>query len=103
MNDSTPPIDGTQFEINVRDMDGMRFVTVSGEVDLSVAETLAEALTGQRVVVDMTGVTFLDSTGTTALLVALQASETLVLRRSDAVNRLLELAGVSHLFPAPEG
>jgi anti-anti-sigma regulatory factor len=50
----------------------------------------------------MTGITFIDSTGTSALLVALEASETLILRRSASVNRLLELAGVSHLFPAPE-
>ena len=48
----------------MREVDGTRFVT--GEVDLSVADTLAEALNGQRVLVDMTGVTFIDSTGTSA-------------------------------------
>ena len=51
---------------------------------------------------DMTGVTFIDSTGLACLLVALDASETLVLRRSTSVARILELGGVSNLFPQPE-
>lgn len=51
----------------------------------------------------MTGVTFIDSAGTSCLLVALEASEALILRRSATVDRLLELAGISHLFPASEG
>jgi anti-anti-sigma factor len=102
VSEASPPIDGAPVEVNVRDLNGTRFVTVSGEVDLSVADTLAEALSGQRVFVDMTGVTFIDSTGTSALLIALEKSESLILRRSAPVDRLLELAGVSHLFPAPE-
>jgi len=59
VNEASPPIDGAQFEVKVRDLDGTRFVSVSGEVDLSVADTLAEVLCGQRVLVDMTGVTFI--------------------------------------------
>ena len=102
MNEGNPPIDGAPFDLSVRDLDGTRFITVSGEVDIAVADTLAEALSGQRVFIDMTGVTFIDSTGTSCLLVALEKSETLILRRSVPVNKLLELAGVSHLFPAPE-
>lgn len=100
---TSPPIDGAPFELSVRDLDGTRFVTVSGEVDPSVADTLTEALSGHRVFVDMTGVTFIDSAGTSCLLVALGASEALILRRNATVDRLLELAGISHLFPAPEG
>jgi len=49
----------------------------------------------------MTGVTFIDSTGTSALLVALEVGD-LDHAESASVNRLLELAGVFHLFPAPE-
>jgi anti-sigma B factor antagonist len=102
VNEAIPPIDGAPFELSVRDLDGTRFVTVSGEVDMSVADTLTEALSGQRVLVDMTGVSFIDSTGLACLLVALDGSETLVLRRSTSVARILELAGVSQLFPSPE-
>jgi anti-anti-sigma factor len=98
ISEAVPPIDGAPFELSVRDLDGIRFVTVSGEVDMSVADTLTEALSGHKVFVDMTGVTFIDSTGTKCLLVALEKSETLILRRSASVNRLLELAGVSALF-----
>jgi anti-anti-sigma regulatory factor len=50
----------------------------------------------------MSGVTFIDSTGTTGLLVALQDSESLILRKSAPVEKLLDLAGVSELFPMPE-
>jgi anti-sigma B factor antagonist len=102
LKDASPPVDGAPFELNVRDLDGTRFVTVSGEVELSVADALTEALSGQRVLVDMTGVTFIDSTGLACLLVALDASETLVLRRSTSVARILELGGVANLFPQPE-
>jgi anti-anti-sigma factor len=102
VNEASPPIDGAPFELSVRDLDGTRFVTVTGEVDMSVADTLTEALSGIRVFIDMTGVTFIDSTGTKCLLLALEASETLILRRSAPVDRLLELAGVSQLFPVSE-
>jgi anti-anti-sigma factor len=102
VKEASPPIDGAPFDLSVRDLDGTRFVTVSGEVDVSVADTLTEALSGQRVFVDMSGVSLIDSTGTSCLLVALDRSESLVLRTSAPVQRLLELAGVSQLFPAPD-
>jgi anti-sigma B factor antagonist len=102
VNEASPPIDGAPFELSVRDLDGTRFVTVSGEVDMSVADTLTEALSGQRILVDMTGVSFIDSTGLACLLVAREGSETLVLRRSGPVARILEVAGVSYLFLEPE-
>ena len=34
--EASPPMDGAPFEVNVRDLDGTRFVSVSGEVDLSL-------------------------------------------------------------------
>jgi len=70
-----------------------------GEVQVG---ELAEALHGPQLFVDMTQVTFIDSTATSCLLHALEASEKLILRRSAQVERLLELSGLSDLFPAPE-
>jgi anti-anti-sigma regulatory factor len=101
VKEASPAIDGAPF-VPVSDLEGTRFVTVSGEVDMSVADTPTKALSGQRVLVDMSGVSFVDSTETSCLLVALDRSESLVLRTSAPMKRLLELAGVSHLFPAPE-
>jgi anti-anti-sigma factor len=98
---SDPP-EGAPFEVSTQDVNGTRFVTVSGEVDMSVADALAEALHGPQLFVDMTQVTFIDSTATSCLLHALEASEKLILRRSAQVERLLELSGLSDLFPAPE-
>jgi len=50
----------------------------------------------------MTRVSFIDLTGLACLLVALEASEVFVLRRSAPVARILELGGVSDLFPILE-
>ena len=102
MNEASPPIDGAPFEVSVRDLDGTRFVTVIGEIDLPVADTLTEVLNRPRLFVDMSGVTFIDSAAMSCLVVAQEKSEILVLRRSPPVARLLDLAGLSHLFPAPE-
>lgn len=96
------PIEGAPFDLSIRDLDGTRFVTVTGEIDLAVAETLAEALKAPHLLVDMSGVSFIDSSGTRCLLTALEQSDSLVLRRSSDVDRLLELSGVADLFPAPE-
>jgi anti-anti-sigma factor len=77
-------------------------ITVTGEVDMATApefaETVTECATGS-VTVDFAGVTFMDSSGVTALLMACERLErrgsTLTLQsvRPD-VLRVLELCGV---------
>ena len=99
---TSEPTEGAPFEVSTQDVNGTRFVTVSGEVDMPVVDALAEALQRPRLVVDMTQVTFIDSTGTSCLFHALEASESLILRRSSKVERLLELSGLSDVFPVPE-
>ena len=59
------------ININIATRDGATVVAVSGEVDLQTAPRLAEALEscpGGRVVVDLSDVDFLDSSGLGALV-----------------------------------
>jgi anti-anti-sigma factor len=86
-------------------------VTVTGDVDVDTAPRLREAVEGalgrgcRHIAVDMSVVSFLDSTGLTALLTArdcaLAAGGSLQLTgTSTAVVRLLDIAGLSGLFDA---
>ena len=77
-----------------------------GEVDLSTAEAFAHALreridAGGSVTVDLSEVTFMDSTGVKALIVAthqLVPGEELVLREpSPPLQRLFELTRLDHV------
>jgi anti-sigma B factor antagonist len=89
-------------------------VAVAGEVDVDTAPRMRRALAaglaaGERVVVDLAAVTFMDSSGLSALLVthrdARAAGLTFQLRRvPPTVHRLLRVTGmdaVLDLAPAP--
>jgi anti-sigma B factor antagonist len=94
------------FEIDVTAEDGVLLAHVAGELDLTARETLTDALLERvgdpgvdRLVVDMAGVTFCDSSGLGALLdvrrAAADAEVDMVLRAvSRQVARLLDLADV---------
>lgn len=79
-------------------------VVVAGEIDLRTCPELREALTdasaveGSEVVIDLTGVTFIDSSGISELLRASNAGHRLTLRHPTAsVRRLFELAGLDQI------
>jgi anti-sigma B factor antagonist len=91
------------------DRDGERVLVVTGEIDIATAPQLRrelEALSREAHspgIVDLAGVTFLDSSGISALLAARKAvsgtAVTLVLADpSPPVRRVLEIAGVDQLF-----
>jgi anti-sigma B factor antagonist len=98
----------TRYEVK----DGTQIVSVAGEVDLSSAPRLAEVIWKARrqagsypprVVVDLSGVEFMDTAGLEVLLEAWNAS-----RQSDErmclvapegpITRLLEVTGLSDLL-----
>ena len=106
MNYSTPP-----FAIDVASpaANALR-VRVRGDLDLSTSpqlgETLGRAIAGgNSVVLDLSGVTFIDSTGINTLISALRASETnggaLALSPDlpDQVSRVFEITGLDGVFP----
>jgi anti-sigma B factor antagonist len=96
-----------EFSYRIRTEGPVTIVEISGDVDMSVAGQLTEALeplvaAGPSVVLDCSNVAFFDSMG---LQVAVQAKRhaehagtTFTLLPSAAVTRVLELAGVSDLF-----
>jgi anti-sigma B factor antagonist len=79
-------------------------VEVIGEVDLSTAGQVEQAITeaavdGARVVVDLSGVAFLDSSGVTALLRSAKAHDIVLRRPSPAVSEVLAMAGLTDTLP----
>lgn len=85
--------------------DGTTVVRVAGEADMAQARAFEQALetaAGEVVVLDLGGVSFMDSTGLRVLLTATAgaAGSIRILRRlQPAVQRLFELAGVLSLLP----
>jgi anti-anti-sigma factor len=86
-------------------------VTVAGDVDLANATELAETLSAQadsHLVVDLSGVRFLDSKGIEVLVRAYQAQSNAArtfrtVGEIDQVRRVLEIAGLFDLFHGAQG
>lgn len=95
-----------------RDTDaaGRDVLVVTGDVDLATAHDLVAAAeawvasgVGGPVRLDLSGVTFLDSTGVSALLEIRRSAsnagnQVIVVGQSSPVDRVLALAGISDLF-----
>lgn len=106
------------FAVEVSDADGNAVrIVVRGELDMSVAPGLTEAITGASgtgvtVLLDLSGVTFLDSSAIGALVasgreVADAGGRLQIGPRSDIVTRVLEITGLAEPSDAfdvlPEG
>ncbi len=88
------------------------YLQVEGELDLATAPALdeelarAEASTASRVVIDLTGASFIDSTGLRSLLEAHVRAEAdgnrlRITGASDQALRLFRLAGLLDRLPLP--
>jgi anti-anti-sigma factor len=91
-----------QLNIQVVQLDAAPVVILAGEVDVSTAGALRTSLEplGGRVLVDLYGVTFMDSSGIAALVAIhaqlLASGGTLHLRSpQDQVRRLFEVVGIA--------
>ena len=92
-----------EFSRTARSLGDVHLVALHGELDLATAAGLAEwldDLAGSDVVIDLAGLTFMDSSGIGAIARArrrLAASGTslVVVRPQPQVLRLLELTGVT--------
>jgi anti-sigma B factor antagonist len=88
------------------DAEGRAVLRVVGEVDLATAHDLVVAATSHADVpvrLDLSGVTFIDSTGISALLEIRRSAERVggrveLVERSAAVDKVMSLAGISQLF-----
>ncbi len=89
---------------------GWLVLAVAGEIDLATAPQLADCLvaaTDRDVAVDLSEVTFLDSSGLSALVAGSRALAEggHVLRtfgERDAIRRVLEISGLDAVFHEPE-
>jgi anti-anti-sigma factor len=98
------------FSCDIHNTDTETLVTASGEVDLATRDQLWDVLRsrvtpGARIVLDCSGITFIDCSGLRVLVWAQQRAEAsggqLVLDAPSApLLRILELAGVTDTFNA---
>ena len=92
------------FQLAVDRREGGALVTVSGEVDLAAASEFGAGLReafdqGNEVTVDVSGVTFMDSTGVAGFARLIrQGADLTVEGASPAVARLLEITGIDRLI-----
>ena len=96
------------FVVHSREVGAATVIAVSGELDIHTAPDLTEVLSpaiaaGQPVIVDLTDVTFMDSSGlsvfVTALKRAREAETTLVLVVSEPrVMRVFSITGIDTLI-----
>jgi anti-sigma B factor antagonist len=103
------PDGGRNLRIEVADTTSPTTVVLAGEIDISTSGRVREALLAisqsgeNKVVVDMTNVTFMDSTGLAALVGSLKRFRTMngkmVLRSpTPAVQKVLEITGLTRVF-----
>ncbi|MFF1547035.1 STAS domain-containing protein [Streptomyces sp. NPDC058291] len=99
-----------RFSVRPEVVDGIVVVTVHGEIDHDVKDVLGQALTPQddttppRLVADLSGVTFMDSSGINVFVAAhLRASRAQgwlrIAGAQESVVRLLQMVGVDTVIP----
>ncbi|MFF1519531.1 STAS domain-containing protein [Streptomyces sp. NPDC058305] len=101
--------DGERLAITSRLIGGVTVLALSGEIDYDSAGRFADALVAvqgpgpQRIVVDFAGVTFMDSTGITALVSAYRALQGAdgwirIAAVSEAALRVIQIVGVDTII-----
>ncbi|EFL36543.1 anti-sigma F factor antagonist [Streptomyces viridochromogenes DSM 40736] len=99
-----------RLSVEHRVLSGVRVVTLRGEIDHDVQDVLSQALLAEnttvplRMVADLSGVTFMDSSGINVFVAAYQqASDTggwvRIAGAQESVLRVLQLVGVDTLIP----
>jgi anti-anti-sigma factor len=95
-----------EIDVGITRLPTTSLVTVVGEVDLATSPRLHEVLEGldadQAVVVDLTGVSFLDSSGLSELVQAHErhaaAGGVRLVVTSAGIRRVLEVSGLDEVF-----
>jgi anti-anti-sigma factor len=109
-NTGSPDLAGEPLEIKAHREGDSITIAVFGEIDLSTVDSLdtairrAERTEIERIVLDLTDLSFLDSTGLSLLLRASQRSRydgnrlSFVPSKHEAVTRLVALTGTAEMF-----
>jgi len=98
--------------LDVKETDGAALVSLSGDVDLQTSPSVRQGLldcleTNERVVVDMSGVSYIDSSGVASLVEAFQVSKKkgsifVLANVSPAALRVFSLARLDKVFTIHE-
>jgi anti-anti-sigma factor len=99
------------FDIGIRSQGGVTTMELTGEFDLGAEELFEEKLRvavagmpADHVVIDLRGVSFIDSSGIRSLADALSLAREhriglSVVRGGDRISKVLQLAGVENVLP----
>jgi anti-anti-sigma factor len=96
------------FDVDVQQRDDVMIVRPRGELDLATVETLSAALDGidtaGRVVLDLRGLSFVDSTGLRLLVALHQQSERdgfalMLIAPAAPADRAIQLSGLDQALP----
>ncbi|MGW6928337.1 STAS domain-containing protein [Streptomyces sp. NPDC054950] len=109
MTEIEKPDQPGQLFVEERTVDGIRVVSVRGEIDNDVTDVLSNALLSPegtmapRIVADLSGVTFMDSSGINVFVAAHQAVTATegwvrIAGAQEPVLRILELVGVDAII-----
>lgn len=102
-------MEGIRLETQLKDINGMQVLDVTGEIDVYTAPQFKDAVNtviaaGQKhLVVDMTNVTYMDSSGFGALLSATrrlrpQGGTVNLVKVSGAIDRILKITRLNTVF-----
>ena len=102
-------MEGIRLETQLKDIDGTKVLDVTGEIDVYTAPQFKDAVntvinSGQKhLVVDMTNVTYMDSSGFGALLSATrrlrpQGGTINLVNVSNAIDRILKITRLNTVF-----
>ncbi len=107
---TTPDADAHDFELRVEPEGEVTVITVSGELDLATVPAMRGALLGavdrraRRLVLDLSGVTFIDSVGVGAVLHAKRrlgadGAVAVVLAPDSYARVILDVVGADRVLP----
>ncbi len=108
---ASEPVAAAQFVVDAHRHRRTALVALGGELDLSTVSKVTDVLAGlapradglRHIVLDLRGLTFMDSTGLHALLEQKESARSdgynfAVVRGSEAIERLLVLSGVGEML-----
>ncbi|BBC98616.1 STAS domain-containing protein [Streptomyces griseofuscus] len=108
MDDNHEASAGNHLLITLSETEGITVVTVHGEVDRDSAPQLLQALTtrdasARRTVLNLSGITFMDSSGVNVLIIAHRAAHSAggwlrLASPGPSLSRLIQLVGLDEVI-----
>ncbi|WP_317447264.1 STAS domain-containing protein [Streptomyces collinus] len=109
MDDNPEPSAGDRLTISLTETGGVTVVAAHGEVDRDSAPVLLRALTARnssacRTVLNLSGITFMDSSGINVLIVAHRSAESSggwlrLAAPGPSLARLIQIVGLDEVIP----